>query len=57
LEVGRNAIPNAVRGWLTLYRDTLKRILAGEKGLNALLPENYKPDVTRAASVASKVAA
>ena len=28
-------------------RDTLKRILAGEKDLNALLPENYKPDVER----------
>jgi transposase len=26
-------------------RDTLKRILDGEKDLNALLPENYKPDV------------
>jgi hypothetical protein len=25
-------------------RDTLKRILDGEKDLNALLPENYKPD-------------
>lgn len=24
-------------------RDTLKRILDGEKDLNALLPENYKP--------------
>lgn len=26
-------------------RDTLKRILAGEKDLSALLPENYKPDL------------
>lgn len=25
-------------------RDTLKRLLDGEKDLNALLPENYKPD-------------
>jgi hypothetical protein len=24
-------------------RDTLKRIFDGEKDLNALLPENYKP--------------
>ena len=26
-------------------RDTLRRILGGERDLNALLPENYKPDV------------
>jgi transposase len=26
-------------------RDTLRRILDGEKDLNALLPENYKPDL------------
>jgi hypothetical protein len=26
-------------------RDTLRRILGGEKDLNALLPENYKPDL------------
>ena len=39
-------------------RDTLKRILAGEKDLNALLPEKYKSDVERgAAPVASMVAA
>jgi transposase len=41
-------------------RDTLKRLLAGEKDLNALLPENYKPDVawdTGTAAVASRVAA
>lgn len=39
-------------------RDTLKRILSGEKDLNALLPENYKADVERgAALVASRVAA
>jgi hypothetical protein len=39
-------------------RDTLKRILAGEKDLNALLPENYKPDVAGGtALVASQVAA
>jgi len=39
-------------------RDTLKRILAGEKDLNALLPENYKPDVERGlAPVARMVAA
>ena len=30
-------------------RDTLKRILDGEKDLNALLPENYKPDVALSA--------
>lgn len=28
-------------------RDTLKRIIDGEKDLNALLPENYKSDVER----------
>jgi len=39
-------------------RDTLKRILAGEKDLNALLPENYKSAVERGpAPVASMVAA
>ena len=26
-------------------RDTLRRILDGEKNLTLLLPENYKPDV------------
>jgi transposase len=26
-------------------RDTLRRILDGQKDLSALLPENYKPDV------------
>jgi transposase len=26
-------------------RDTLRRLLAGEKDLSALLPENYKPDI------------
>jgi transposase len=26
-------------------RDTLRRILAGEKGLSVLLPENYKPHI------------
>jgi hypothetical protein len=39
-------------------RDTLKRILAGEKNLNVLLPENYKPDVEPGdASLASVIAA
>ena len=39
-------------------RDTLRRILAGEKDLNALLPENYKPDVEpTAASLLSVIAA
>lgn len=38
-------------------RDTLRRILAGEKDLSALLPENYKPDVARGAALADTVAA
>jgi hypothetical protein len=33
-------------------RDTLKRILDGEKNLSSLLPENYKPDIS--ASTASR---
>jgi transposase len=38
-------------------RDTLKRILDGEKDLNALLPENYKPDVEPPAAADVDVAA
>lgn len=26
-------------------RDTLRRLLAGEKDINVLLPENYKPHI------------
>jgi hypothetical protein len=39
-------------------RDTLKRILSGERDLNALLPENYESDIERGAvPVESMVAA
>ena len=38
-------------------RDTLKRILDGEKDLNALLPENYKPDIEPSALTEADAAA
>jgi transposase len=34
-------------------RDTLRRILEGEKDLTLLLPENYKPDITHVDEVAA----
>ncbi|MEO8901390.1 MAG: transposase [Polyangiaceae bacterium] len=39
------------------YRDTLKRTLDGEKELNALLPENYKPGGVLGSTLESSAAA
>jgi transposase len=38
-------------------RDTLRRLLAGEKDLSALLPENFKPHLADSGSVADRRAA
>jgi hypothetical protein len=37
-------------------RDTLRRLLAGEKDINVLLPENYKPHISAVHDGAENVA-